>query len=196
MADGGMDPDQKGAWCIGATLAFTDECGFQMDPVRRRTLAVRGQTPSLPQREGHRHKVSVAAALCRSPIQGRGRLLYQTYPDWSVDSWLYAEFILDLVHRVRGPIVLLHDHGSIHRGEWMDEVLEDFPSLQVREFPTYAPQLNPVEYVFAHTKGHDMANFAPEAVSELDDMLNGKLLTLSRDQNLLQSCFQKATLTW
>lgn len=61
---------------LNATLVFTDEGGFLMLPLLRRTLAPRGRTPVLRHRASHRDKVSVAAALTLSPARGHVSLYY------------------------------------------------------------------------------------------------------------------------
>ncbi len=164
--------------------------------MRRTTLAPRGQAPPLYQAGRSRQKVSVVAALCRSPVRGHARLLYQTCPNANVDGESYAEFLRDLVHRVRGPIVVVHDRGRIHRGVAMDELWEDFPWLAVHDFPAYSPKLNPTEFVFTHAKSHTLANYAPHDVRELDDTLHDTFGALVHTQDLLQSCFRKAELPW
>ncbi|EQD76123.1 Transposase, partial [mine drainage metagenome] len=57
----------------GSTLVFSDEAGFLMAPLVRRTWAPRGVTPVLPQRGRSRRQVSVIAALSISPRRHRVR---------------------------------------------------------------------------------------------------------------------------
>jgi hypothetical protein len=52
-----MAARQKKARELNATLAFTDESGFLMLPLLRRTLAPRGHTPVLRHKASHRDKV-------------------------------------------------------------------------------------------------------------------------------------------
>lgn len=84
-----------------------------MAPLLRTTLAPHGRTPRLPVRTSRRDKVSVAAALWKTP-RGLGRLAYRTYPGAHVDNERYAAFLDDvLAERLRGvPIVVLHDRGG------------------------------------------------------------------------------------
>ena len=71
--------DRKEAVARRATLGFTDESGFLLAPLLRRTLAPRGRTAVLLHRARQRDRVSVAAALTLSPRRGRLGLHYQTY---------------------------------------------------------------------------------------------------------------------
>ena len=171
-----------------------------MAPTRRASLAVAGHTPALAQRGRHRDKVSAAGALCVSPLAGGGwgrdRLYYDLYPDLHVDGYLYAEFVRGLIRRVRGPIVLIHDRLKAHGGEWFEEVRDDFPWLRVEPLPPYAPDLNPVDAMWAWVKGHALANFAPADVPHLARVLNDTLRGLARRPGLLRSFREAAELPW
>lgn len=104
----------------GASLIFTDESGFLLLPLVRRTLAVQGRTPVLRHRARQRDKVSVAAALTLSPARGHVSLYYQTYPNQYVNGVTYAQFLRRTVlPRVPAnrPVVLVHDGGSMHKGD-------------------------------------------------------------------------------
>ena len=41
--------------------------------------------------------------------------------------------------------------------------------LQVERLPAYAPELNPVEYLWSNLKGVELANFAGDTVIEVAD---------------------------
>jgi putative transposase len=60
--------------------------------------------------------------------------------------------------------------------------------------PPYAPELNPVEQVWNHTKYADLANFIPEDVSDLEDHVIESFEKTKSAKDLLQSCFDKAQL--
>ena len=164
----------------------------------RTTLARRGQTPVLAQRAAHRDKVSVAASLWKTPGRGRARLHYQIYPDAYLTTEEYGDYLRELLQgRLRGqPVIVLQDQGNMHRGEPMEELLEDLPLLQVESLPAYAPELNPVEALWNHVKYDELANFAPQNVAALSSVLNEKLWSLHRDQARLQSFLAASPLQW
>lgn len=54
--------------------------------------------------------------------------------------------------------------------------------------------MNPVDALWAWAKGHDLANFAPRGVPDLDDAADDTLRRLARDR-LLWS-FLRAALPW
>ena len=105
--------DQKKARDLHAPLIFSDESGFLLAPLIRTTQAPRGRTPLLIHRASHRQKVSAAAALSISPERGHIRLRYQTLINAYFNSERYALFLRELLHEMRGPLVLVHDNGNI-----------------------------------------------------------------------------------
>jgi len=165
-------------------------------PLVHTTLAVRGHTPVLPHRARQRDKVSVAAALTVSPRGGRLGLYFQTYPGAYVDGEAYAFFLRTLARQVRGPLVLVHDGGGMHKGPAVRAVELDFPGLSLNRFPAYAPELNPVEGVWNHARDKELANFVPDDVPQLDAAVRDSLGRASHDQDALRSCLLATPLSW
>jgi transposase len=179
-----------------ATLVFTDESGFLMAPLRRSSLAPIGQTPVIRPRAKHRQKVSVAAALCRSPDDRHARLLYEPFVDRYVDNFFYAEFLHETLRRIRGPVALLHDGAALHHGDWTEELMNDFPRIEVHEFPPYAPELNPVEQLWNWTKDYQLANYIPTDLTELAIAVDSVIADAGKDQHRLSAFFEASALPW
>jgi transposase len=67
-------------------------------------------------------------------------------------------------------VVLLWDGLSAHWSHKMRAHLDAERSwLTVERLPAYAPELNPVESLWANLKGVELANFAADTVAELAD---------------------------
>lgn len=191
-----MAPHQKKARELNATLAFSDESGFLLAPLARRSLARKAHTPLLRQRASQRDKVSVAALLTLSPVRGHISLYYQTYPDAYVDNQLYGHLLRNLLGQVRGNLVLLHDGGTMHKGPPIQAVQADFPRLSLHPFPPYAPELNPTEYVWTDLKSHRLANFVPQDIRQIDQAVCAELEDIRHDQERLRSYFNSSPLPW
>jgi transposase len=187
---------QKKVRDLHGTLCFTDESGFLLAPLTRRSLAPVGRTPLLRHRAAHRDKVSAAAALLLSPARGHVRLYYQTFPDAYVDAELYAWFLRRVLRVVRGPLVLVQDNGNMHRGQPMRDLCDDVARLHVHRFPPYAPELNPVEYLWNWCKDKRLCNFVPHDVPELDAAACACLDDARGDQQRLRSFFESSPLPW
>ena len=181
----------------GASLVFTDESGFLLLPLVRTTLAPRGRTPVLRHRARHRDKVSVAAALTLSPARGHVSLYYRTYPNQYVTAAVYADFLRQrLLARVPGPLVLVHDGGSMHKGDPLRALCGDFPRLDLNLLPPYAPELNPPEHLWNFEKDKELCNFVPRDVRELDRVVDEHLRDVRHDQHRLRSFFAATPLPW
>jgi transposase len=188
--------DQKKARDLHAPLIFSDESGLLLAPLIRTTQSPRGHTPLLIHRASHRRKVSVAAALSLSPVRGHVRLHYQTLVNAYFNSERYALFLRELLHDMRGPLVLVHDNGNMHRGEPMRELRHEFPRLHPHNLPPYAPELNPVEHLWNWCKDKQLANFAPHDIEEL--WAGAKLCfeDVQHDRDRLKSFLESTPLSW
>jgi hypothetical protein len=117
----------------------------------RRTWSVRGRTPILRHRY-HWKRASMAAALAYRPNTGgvmQARLCFHLQPDsYDTDS------LIGVLDQLKGfyagqRVVLLWDGLSAH---WSYKMRSHLSAqrhwLTVERLPAYAPQLNPVEYLW------------------------------------------------
>ncbi len=136
---------------------FLDESGMLMAPLVRRSWSVRGQTPVLRQRTRSHQKVSAIAALCILPTRDRLALYFRLHPDANINAERAMDFLEHLQRQLRTPIVLIWDRFQAHKGELVNAcVLPD--SAHLEYLPPYAPELNPVEYLWAWLKRNPLAN--------------------------------------
>lgn len=134
--------------------------------------------------------------LTLSPRRGRMRLYFQTYPDAYVDAELYAQFLKSALWHIKTPLVVVHDGGTIHKGQTVHELEQSCDRLHLHLLPPYAPELNPVEYVWTYAKSHRLANHAPQDVSDIDRLVVRELEETDHDQHRLRSFFASAPLSW
>jgi transposase len=177
-----------------AHLVLIDESGFLMSPLVRRTLAPRGKTPLLKTKASHREKVSVTAALTISPKRHRLGLYWKTFPRSFVNAERSAEFLRGLLRHLTGAVIVVWDGGPMHKGEPIRKLCADYPRLHLERLPPYAPDLNPVEYLWSHLKYGKMANFVPDDVFQLDTVLNANLRKTRKSYTHLTSFFFAAKL--
>ena len=165
-----------------------------MAPLVRRTLAPRGHTPILKSKTAHREKVSVIAALTISPKRKRLGLYWRTHPRNFVNGERAAEFLRYLLRRLPGKVIVVWDGGPMHKGDHIRQVLEDFPRLSLERLPPYAPDLNPVEYLWSHLKYGKLPNFTPDDVFQLDATINEHIQTARASPEWLIGYFKAANL--
>lgn len=170
---------------MGAHIVFADESGFLLIPNVVKTWAPRGQTPV------HRHcyrrdKISVISGVSVSPKRQRLGLFYQLYFN-NIGHEEVCIFLRDLLRHLRGPVIALLDNSTTHHGEPLAELQRQHPRLHIEHFPSYAPELNPDEGVWAQAK-RDLANGCPHDVEELMDDLIRSIDRIRKSPAKLRGC--------
>jgi transposase len=171
---------------------LADESGFMLQPTVRRTWAPRGQTPILKSYD-RRDRLSAISALTVSPIRHRLGLYFDIL-DHNVKADDFETFIDQLLRRVGRPIILVIDRYSVHRGAARRLLARHPRRLWIEWWPAYAPELNPDEQVWNHTKHGDLANFVPDDVVHLGRSVAASLRNTRSQQSLLRSFFKHAKL--
>jgi len=146
---------------------FWDESGVSLLPVTRRTWAPRGHTPVIRHHLNWK-RVSMAAGLCYGSRGGGAQLAFHCHPDaYDTDSLIGA------LGELRGFLggqkaTLVWDGLPAHRSKVMRAWLRRQRSwLVVEPLPGYAPDLNPVEALWANLKGVELANLAGDTLAEV-----------------------------
>jgi transposase len=67
-------------------------------------------------------------------------------------------------------------------------------AIHLEFLPPYAPELNPVEYLWAHWKHHELANFCPKDFAELTVHARAKLRRTQRRKTLIAAFWKQAEL--
>jgi transposase len=172
---------------------FLDESGFMLTPTVRRTLAARGKTPILKSWDRH-DRISAISAVTVSPKRRRLGLYFHLLPD---DTNAHGEdtvaFLKELRRHIPGPMTILWDRGNIHdRSKVVRAHLAEHPEVVTEKFPGYAPETNPDEMVWQHTKHGRLANFTPEDTTELRAALVGEFERIHGKPELLASFIRHA----
>ena len=163
-----------------------------LQPVVRRTWAPRGQTP-IHYSWDRRDRLSVISAITVSPERRRLGLCFDLH-DHNIDTDTFEWFVRWLRRWVRRRIILVLDRWSVHRSGARRLVGRFGSQVQVEWLPAYAPDLNPVEPVWSHTKYAELANYIPDDVHDLAHEVARSLDRTADDQPLLRSFFHCAKL--
>lgn len=163
-----------------------------LQPVRRRTWAPRGQTPV--QKSWDRHdRLSVEAAITLAPRRRRMGLHFRIHSH-NIHFADTIQLITLLHRRLRRGFILVLDRSNVHR-KAVRLLREKHPRwFEAEWLPAYAPDLNPVEQVWNHSKYSDLANFIPDDVDHLQRELDNSIRGQRRNPNLLRSFFKHAQL--
>jgi len=141
-----------------------DECGYSTEPVRRRTWAAVGQTPTI-RPTGTRRKLTATAALEITP-EGRVNERFQLH-EKNTDWVGTLEFLLKLRDGIRRPMIVVLDRLGAHRKAARLLRSLGIPWVEFAWLPPYAPDLNPVEDLWSVSKAGDLANYTPDTLEDL-----------------------------
>jgi len=178
----------------GAYLVFIDESGFLLSPNIRRTFAPRGQTPIIKASDPH-GRISAIGAVTISPKEKRPYFYYNLLSNnanFRSDS--VVQFMDKIQHKISGPITILWDAIPIHCSKPINQYLERYDQLVVEQFPSYAPELNPVDKVWLYLKYSRLPNYVPIMLDELRARLIGEFDSLKSEQHVLASCVRRSGL--
>jgi hypothetical protein len=170
-------------------IVFIDETGFMMEPLVRRTWAPRGKTPIVKLTSPH-ERISVigAMAIRRSPITF-GFQFHLLANNANFNGRSVAAFVHSVRQRLHGPLTVIWDECRIHWAWPVKTLLHENPSIKVEPLPPYAPELNPVDYVWSYVKYARLANYCPFDLAELRRTVSAELTLVAKQPALLRSLF-------
>jgi transposase len=164
-----------------------DESGVSLRPYRVRTWAPRGDTPVL---QYHFNWKTLSAIA--------GMTFYRFYfqlVSGTIKSEQVVRFLQSLLVHIPGDIIIVWDGLRCHRSKKVRQYVASLKGRIELEFlPAYAPELNPVEYLWGYWKKHDMANLCAEDLRELSYEARHALRKLRRRRPLIQSFWRQSTL--
>jgi transposase len=166
-----------------------------LTPVVRRTYAPRGQTPIQPCWD-RRDRITAISAISISPQRKRLGLYFRLLADnCNAQGRDTVAFLRQLKRHIPGPLTIIWDRGNIHdRSREVQKYLSRHPEIVTEKFPAYAPELNPDEQVWSHTKYGRMANFAAPNTTALRLRLHKEIRRLRKRTNVLASFVRHAEL--
>jgi transposase len=156
-------------------------------PHRLRTWAPRGQTPVL-QYHFNWKVLSAAAGITWWNFYFR---LYQR----AIRAAEVVNFLGHLLRHLPGKLLVVWDRAPIHRGGRVREfVARQRGRLALEYLPAYAPELNPVEYVWGYWKHHELPNFCPRDFGQLSYHARRALRRMRRRPTLVMAFWEQANL--
>ena len=165
-----------------------------MAPLVRRSWAPRGDTPILRQRTRSHQKVSVIAAPCVAPDRAVVRRYFRLHPNANINARRIVAFLSQWERQLAAPFVVVWDRLSAHRSVAVRQHLATRPQARSVCLPPYAPELNPVEYLWGYLKRNPLANLAIPEVQELADTARSCTRSIQRRSDLLKSFVQHSPL--
>jgi len=137
--------------------------------------------------------LSVIGSLSLSPRRRRIGVAFALH-DENIRTPQVVDYLRWLHRQLRRPLLVVMDRLSVHRAAVRQLHQAGAAWLDVEWLPAYAPDLNPVEPMWGHTKCCDLANFVPDDVDHLRDAVINSVGDLEFNQRLKRSFFQTAEL--
>jgi transposase len=160
----------------------------------KRTWSPRGRTPILRTSIDHKQRLNLIGAVCISPKQRRIELHTQSHTQ-AITGEEVILFLKHLLQCVSGPIVMVWDKHPIHGRRKVKDFLAKHPRLQVYDFPTAAPELNPTEFVWTQVTDY-LAGYAPRNITELRARVRAGINRVRRSPRRLWACIFGSDLPW
>ena len=127
-----------------------------------------------------------------SPQRQRLGLYYLLFFD-NIGHDEVCVFLRQLLRHLRGPVIVLLDNSSTHKGRPIEDILDRHPRLRIEYFPSYAPELNPDEGVWSQAKQY-LANSCPDNGDELLDDVIRYIDHIRESSDKLRGCIMQSDL--
>ena len=170
-------------------LVFVDESGFYLLPGVVKTYGPRGETPVVDEWQTRDH-LSVMGG-----VTPEGKV-YSLVRPHSLNGLHSIAFLAHLVRQVAGRILVIWDGSPIHRRAEVKAFLTDQAGrrIHLEALPPYAPDLNPVEWLWKHLKKVELRNLTCLDLEQLHMELHLALGRVRQRLALVRSFFEGAGL--
>lgn len=169
-------------------IVFVDESGLSQRPTRIRTWAPRGETPQITFNFNWKSLSAMA-----------GVSFYQFYfklIEGAVKAPHVVAFLQQLQERIGRPLLVIWDGLGAHKSRVVDRYVESSQgTLRLASLPAYAPELNPVEYLWGHWKHHEIPNLCAATLALLSHHARRALRRMQRRPSLVKAFWIQSELS-
>ena len=178
----------------GTTLGFLDETGVSDRAIVHTTWSKKGLTPIIASCGGWKSRTVIGTLLAR-PNGTYARIVFSILSH-AVRADDVINFLTLLKQRMQGrKLLLLLDGLPAHRARkvriW---VHENKTWLTTYRFPAYAPELNPIDYLWLASKHKDLANVCPKNMRELEKRVVKSIKRIIDSKTVLRGCLKASAL--
>jgi transposase len=167
-----------------AMLYFQDEAGVSLTPFLGKTWARKGVTPVV-KLTGKRGGFCVTSAI--SPA---GRFVFRIEKK-KITADVHIEFLQQILqHHPNRKVIVVVDGAPAHIAKKVEDFIEQHKRRFARYFfPSYSPELNPDEHVWAHLKGHELKAHDARSVTDFRALVLSKMRSIQQKPDLVKSFF-------
>lgn len=119
---------------------------------------------------------------------------FRFYPG-AIKSLQVIEFLEHLQRQLSGKLLIIWDGAAIHRSRLVRQYLDRLQGkIFATSLPAYAPELNPMEYVWGYFKQHRLPNFSARDLDQLSTFGRQELRKMRRRPTLITAFWTQAEL--
>ena len=120
--------------------------------------------------------------------------LFQIFPE-SMGKEEVVQFLGHLLRHLSGRLLIVWDRLPAHRSRLVADFLAAQDDRITFEYlPPYAPELNPVEYLWGHWKQHELPNVCAKDFWSLNENARRTLRRLRRRPKLITAFWKQSSL--
>lgn len=133
-------------------------------------------------------KLSVSAGLTLRSFY------FRLYPG-AIGKLEVIDFLKALVGQIERPLLIVWDRLPAHRSGLVREFIALSEGHIATEYlPPYAPELNPVEYIWAYWKQHELPNVCPNDYKDLSQRARQALRRMRPKRRLIAAFWKQSSL--
>jgi transposase len=96
---------------------------------------------------------------------------------------------------IADKMLVVWDGLSSHRSQLVKQYLASEPGrIEILRLPPYAPELNPVEYIWGYLKQHELPNVCGKHFWNLGEAARSGLRKMRRRRRIPVACWKQASL--
>jgi transposase len=115
--------------------------------------------------------------------------------DGSIKKQEVLAFLRALRAHFRQRLLIIWDRARAHCSRLVRDYVDSTNGhINVELLPAYAPEINPVEFLWAWLKRHALANFCPDTLTDLRHNARSKLKSAQHRSGIVASCWAQAEL--
>jgi transposase len=168
-------------------LIFVDEAGFYLLPSVVKTYAPRGQTPVVDEWQTRDHLSVMGGVTLTDNV-------YTLIRPQSLNGLHTIAFLSHLQRQIKERLLVIWDGSPIHRRAEVKAFVVAQPGtpIHIEALPSYAPDLNPVEWLWQQMKNEELSNLICLDLEELHQELHLALGRVRQAPGLVHSFFEAA----
>ena len=177
-------------------LAFQDEASVCLLPGLARSYAPIGRPPVMLCDTKNKDYVSISGAIISN-----GQFYFEVREQEGFKRKGLTRFLTNCRKQLRNDLLLIWDNAPAHKSQVVKEYLaqqsREHPGIWLEHLPTYSPELNPIEQVWAYLKSKLSNRFFQntkalklEVIRVLKEVKKNKKLIISFFRNHELNCYQ------